>query len=160
MSTDLVEVINRLKNNIEVVPKKYLSFSEDELAMKPEPSKWSKKEILGHLIDSATNNHARFVKAQFQNEPFNMEGYAQNEWVDVQKYNDKETNSLVELWKVYNEHILYIMENTPDEQLKIKCIAEDAFENADTLFLLMKDYVDHMDHHLNKIFNNNSWSLK
>ena len=160
MSTDLMEVINRLKNNIEVVPKNNLSFTEDELAMKPEPSKWSKKEILGHLVDSAANNHARFVKAQFQNEPFNMEGYAQNEWVDVQKYNDKETNSLVELWKVYNEHILYIMENTPDEQLKIKCIAEDAFENADTLFLLMKDYVDHMDHHLNQIFINISWSLK
>ena len=61
MSTDLMEVINRLKNNIEVVPKKYLSFTEDELAMKPEPSKWSKKEILGHLIDSATNNSIIFI---------------------------------------------------------------------------------------------------
>ena len=160
MNTDFKEVINRLKNNIHTVPVNYLKFSGEELTRKLSPSKWSKKELLGHLIDSAANNHARFVKAQFLDEPFHMEGYAQNEWVDVQKYNDKETNSLVELWKVYNEHILYIMENTPDEQLKIKCVAEDAFENADTLFLLMKDYVDHMDHHLNQIFNNNSWSLK
>jgi hypothetical protein len=160
MRTDLMEVINRLKNIIELVPKKYLSFTEVELTRKPEPSKWSKKEILGHLVDSAANNHARFVKAQFLDEPFHMEGYAQNEWIDIQKYNDKETSSLVELWKVYNEHIMFIMENTPKKNLEIKCEADDAFENADTLFLLMKDYVDHMDHHLNKIFNNNSWRLK
>jgi hypothetical protein len=62
---------------------------------------------------------------------------------------------LVELWKVYNEHILFIIENTTEEKLKIKCNPEDPFENADTLFLLMKDYVDHMDHHLNQIFTNN-----
>ena len=160
MNNELKDVVNRLKNHIENVPERYLEFPEGELKRKPAPTKWSKKELLGHLVDSAANNHHRFVKAQFQNEPFNMEGYAQNEWVDVQKYNDKETNSLVELWKVYNEHILFIVENTPEEKLKIKCIAEDAFENADTLFLLMKDYVDHMDHHLNKIFKNNSRSLK
>ncbi|MHA1988987.1 MAG: DinB family protein, partial [Promethearchaeota archaeon] len=115
--------------------------------------KWSKKELLGHLIDSAANNHHRFVKAQFQDEPFYMEGYAQNEWVDIQKYNNKDTGSLVELWKVYNEHIIFIMENTTEKNLNIKCVAEDAFENADTLYFLMKDYVDHMDHHLNQIFN-------
>ena len=83
-----------------------------------------------------------------------MEGYAQNEWVEIQNYNDKKTASLVDLWKVYNEHILFIMENTPEKNLQIKCTAEDAFENANTLFLLMKDYVDHMDHHLKKVFNN------
>jgi len=53
---------------------------------------------------------------------------------------------------LYNDHILFIMENTPEKNLEIKCIAEDAFENAETLYLLMKDYVDHMDHHLNQIF--------
>lgn len=154
MNEKLIDVINRLKSNIETVPKKFLQCSEEELKFKPAPSKWSKKELLGHLIDSAANNHARFVKAQFSDEPFFMEGYAQNEWVDIQKYNDKKTASLVDLWKVYNEHISFIMENTPEKNLQLKCTAEDAFENADTLFLLMKDYVDHMDHHLKKIFNN------
>lgn len=153
MNEELNVVVNRLKNNIENVPVKFLRFSEDELTNKPAPSKWSKKELLGHLIDSAANNHARFVKAQFQDEPFHMEGYAQNEWVEIQKYNSKKTDSLVELWKYYNEHILFLMEHTPENNLGIKCIAEDSFENADTLFLLMKDYVDHMDHHLNKVFN-------
>jgi len=156
MNKELKDVVNRLKNSIKTVSENILIFPEEELNRKPAPTKWSKKELLGHLIDSAANNHHRFVKAQFQGEPFHMEGYSQNEWVDVQKYNDKETRSLVELWKVYNEHILFIMENTPEINLEIKCVAEDAFENAETLFLLMKDYVDHMDHHLNQIFNNNS----
>ncbi|NNG26191.1 MAG: DinB family protein [Ignavibacteriaceae bacterium] len=153
MNEELKDVVNRLKNNIKTVPGKFLNFPEEKLNKKAAPTKWSKKELLGHLVDSAANNHHRFVKAQFQEEPFYMDDYAQNEWVDVQKYNDKETRSLVELWKVYNQHILFIMENIPKKNLKIKCIAEDAFENAETIFLLMKDYVDHMDHHLNKIFN-------
>lgn len=155
MNNELKDVVNRLKNHIENVPERYLEFPEIELSRKPAPNKWSKKELLGHLIDSAANNHHRFVKAQFSDEPFHLEDYEQNEWVYVQKYNDKETNSLVELWKVYNEHILFILENTSEEKLKIKCIAENAFENADTLFLLMKDYVDHLDHHLYQIFTNN-----
>ncbi len=154
MNKELRVVVNRLKSNIENFPKKIMQFSEEELTNQPVPSKWSKKEILGHLIDSAANNHARFVKSQFMDEPFFMESYDQNKWVEVQNYNEKETGSLVELWRYYNEHILFIMENTPEKNLQIKCAAQDAFENAETLFLLMKDYVDHMDHHLEKIFNN------
>jgi hypothetical protein len=153
MNEELKKVIDRLKENIHSVPLKFLKYPEGELKRKPAPGKWSKKEILGHLIDSAANNHHRFVKAQFENQPFNLGNYEQDDWVRIQKYNEKNTGSLLELWKIYNEHILHVMKNTPDENLNIKCIAEDAFENADTLFLLMRDYVDHMDHHLNKIFN-------
>jgi len=156
MNKELKDVIIRLKNDIKTETDEFLNFPEEELNSKPAQTKWSKKELLGHLVDSAANNHHRFVKAQFQAELFHMEGYTQNEWVEIQKYNDKETSSLVELWKVYNQHILFIMENTPEKNLEIKCIAEDAFENVETLFLLMKDYVDHMDHHLNQIFNNYS----
>jgi hypothetical protein len=84
--------------------------------------------------------------------PFFVEGYAQNDWVRIQNYNEKDTEQLVNLWKVYNEHILFIMHNTPAISLEIKLNSEQPFENADTLFFLMKDYVDHMDHHLKQIF--------
>jgi len=150
---DLTKVINRLKENIKYVPLKFLNYPEGELKRKPAPGKWSKKELLGHLIDSAANNHHRFVKAQFSRIPFFVNGYAQNDWVRIQNYNEKNTNELVNFWKVYNEHILFIMQNTPGDNFKIILNAEDPFESADNLFLLMKDYVDHMDHHLNKIFN-------
>ncbi|HEY6437352.1 MAG TPA: hypothetical protein VIY47_12240, partial [Ignavibacteriaceae bacterium] len=125
---------------------------EEELRRKPAPNKWSKKELLGHLIDSATNNHLRFIKIQFIPEPFFVEGYYQDDWVKIQKYNEIETQHLVNFWKIYNEHILFIMQNTPEEKLSLKIEAEQPFEEADTLFFLMKDYVDHMDHHFNRIF--------
>jgi hypothetical protein len=150
---ELEKVINRMQAHINSVPEKFLKFPEGELTRKPAPNKWSKKEILGHLIDSAVNNHHRFVKAQFSESPFFVDGYAQNDWVLVQNYNARDTNELVNFWKAYNEHILFIMQNTPEENLNIELNAKDPFENADNLLLLMKDYVDHMDHHLNKIFN-------
>lgn len=154
MTEELKRVIDRLQQHINLAPSEFLKYPEGELRRKPAQDKWSKKELLGHLIDSAANNHHRFVKAQFLPSPFFVEGYAQNDWVRIQNYNEKDTQSLVNLWKVYNEHILFIMENTPDKNLEKKLNAEDPFENADTLFLLMKDYVDHMDHHLKQIF---SW---
>ena len=152
MTEEFKKVIDRLQEHINLAPSEFLRYPEGELRRKPAPDKWSKKELLGHLIDSAANNHHRFVKIQFLPSPFFVEGYAQNDWVRIQNYNEKATEQLVNLWKVYNEHILSIMQNTPEENLKIKINAEDPFENADTLFLLMKDYVDHMDHHLKQIF--------
>jgi hypothetical protein len=152
MTEDLKKVIDRLQQHINLAPSEFLNYSEGELRRKPAPNKWSKKELLGHLIDSAANNHHRFIKAQFLPEPLFVEGYAQNDWVRIQNYNEKDSQQLVKLWKVYNEHIIFIMQNTPAKNLDIKLKPEDAFENADTLFLLMKDYVDHMDHHLKQIF--------
>ena len=152
MTEELQKVIDRLQQHINMAPSEFLKYPEGELRRKPAPNKWSKKELLGHLIDSAANNHHRFVKIQFLPSPFFVEGYAQNDWVRIQNYNEKDSQQLVNLWKVYNEHILFIMQNTPEENLDIKINAEDQFETADTLFFLMKDYVDHMDHHLKQIF--------
>jgi hypothetical protein len=152
MSGELKKVVDRLQEHINIVPSKFLKYSEDELRRKPAPNKWSKKELLGHLIDSATNNHLRFIKIQFIPEPFFVEGYHQDDWVRIQKYNEIDTQHLVDFWKIYNEHILFIMQNTPEEKLNLKITAEQPFEEADTLFFLMKDYVDHIDHHLKQIF--------
>jgi hypothetical protein len=84
--------------------------------------------------------------------PFLVERYMQNDWVETQNYNEKDSQQLVNLWKVYNEHILYIMQNTPKKNLEIKLNAQNPSEQMDTLFFLMKDYVDHLDHHLKQIF--------
>ena len=109
MKEELNKVIDRLQQHINLAPSEFLKYPEGELRRKPAPNKWSKKELIGHLIDSAANNHHRFIKIQFMPQPFFVEGYAQNEWVRIQNYNEKDTQQLVELWKVYNEHILYIM---------------------------------------------------
>jgi hypothetical protein len=152
MKEELKKVVDRLQEHINTVPSKFLKYPEGELRRKPAPDKWSKKELLGHLIDSATNNHHRFIKIQFMPEPLFVEGYAQDDWVRIQNYNEMETQHLINFWKLYNEHILLIMQNTPEEKLSLKITPEQPFEEADTLFLLMKDYVDHLDHHLKQIF--------
>ncbi|MBK9097182.1 MAG: DinB family protein [bacterium] len=152
MKEELKKVIDRLQEHINLVPLEFLKYPEGELRRKPAPDKWSKKEILGHLIDSAANNHHRFIKIQFMPSPFLVESYAQNDWVRIQNYNQKDTQQLVEFWRTYNEHIIYIMQNTPDQNLDIELKPQDAFAKANTLFLLMKDYVDHIDHHLKQIF--------
>ena len=159
MTHELQTVINRLQENINKASSDFLKYPEEELRKKPAANKWSKKELLGHLIDSAANNHHRFVKAQFwesmaspEKEPFTIVPYEQDDWVRVQKYNQVDSKYLVELWKMYNQHIIWIISNYPDEKLKVKCKSIDDRETAENVFLLIKDYVDHMDHHFNQIF--------
>jgi hypothetical protein len=152
MNKELKEVANRLQKNINEVPAKFLSFTEEILRKERSQGKWSRKEILGHLVDSASNNHHRFVKSQFEKEPFSIVPYEQEDWVRVQKYNEVDSKYLVELWKIYNQHIHWIISNYPEEKLSIKCRSIDGRETAENVFLLIKDYVDHMDHHLEQIF--------
>src|SRR5437763_1903842 len=74
---------------------------------------WSSKQIIGHLIDSAANNHVRFVLAQFKDDP----GYDQNKWVQAQQYETASWPQLVELWRAYNLHLLHVMSSAPKEKL-------------------------------------------
>lgn len=145
----LEEVISRLKINIEEVPQKFRKFSEEEASARPAPGKWCKKEILGHLIDSACNNHLRFVVAQFEPEPIQLRKYDADGWVNSQNYHGESTETIINLWAAYNTHILHIISGFPEEKLNVKW---DIYGEIHTTEWLIKDYVDHMDHHLNKIF--------
>lgn len=152
MNDKLKIVTERLQKNINSVPSRFHSFSEEDLRKKPAPKKWSKKEILGHLIDSAANNHRRFVKAQFEDDPFEFDSYQQDDWVRVQNYNELDTDLLVELWETYNKHILWIISNFDESKLGMKWLIEGYETSGETMLFLLKDYVDHMDHHLRQIF--------
>ena len=152
INDELNKVAQRLQKNINDIPSKFLSFSEEELRKKPAPDKWSKKEILGHLIDSAANNHHRFVKAQIEEDPIKIISYHQNGWVKVQHYNEEDTESLTGLWKNYNQHILNIILNFDENRLETNWLMEDNEASGETILFLIKDYVDHMDHHLGQIF--------
>ena len=124
--------------------------------------KWSPKEIIGHLIDSASNNHQRFVRAQFSDDLI-FAGYEQEGWVRVQDYQGESWTELVQLWKLYNQHILHVMSLVPEEtrrKLRYKHnlhqIASDSLSENEpvTLEWFMRDYVDHMKKHLGQIFEN------
>ena len=133
---------------------------EDLLTSKhPAPGKWSSKEILGHLIDSAANNHRRFVQAAYQDD-FVFDGYDQDKWVAVQRYNEVPWIFLLDLWKSYNLHLARIMEVIP-QQTKIKerhphNLNKIAWKTvpADepaTLEYFMIDYIGHLQNHLKQI---------
>ena len=112
------------------------------------PEKWSKKQVLGHLIDSAANNHQRFIRAQLGQELV-FPGYEQEAWVAVQHYQDESWDALVALWQYYNQHLLHVMECVPGDQLSRRCVIGD--NDPVTLEFLMKDYVVHLKHHLEQI---------
>jgi hypothetical protein len=123
---------------------------------------WSAKQIIGHLIDSAANNHARFVVGQI-NDDLVFSGYEQNSWVQIQHYQEAPWSQLVDLWRAYNLHLLHVMACAPADKLNNRCsqhslqtIAFETIKESEpaTLGYLMKDYVVHLKHHLSQILDN------
>jgi hypothetical protein len=125
------------------------SISEQESAVRPAEGKWSKKEILGHLIDSASNNHQRFVRAQLSSE-IRLSEYSQDAWVRTQAYQAESWGTLLHLWKFYNLHLIHLVANIPQEKLLNICFIGD--NPPASLEFIITDYVRHLRHHLEQIY--------
>jgi hypothetical protein len=135
-------------------------MTDESTSRRPAPGKWSPREIVGHLIDSASNNHQRFVRAQFQ-EDLIFPGYAQDAWVSAQRYQEAPWDELLTLWRSFNLHIARVMELASAEarlrprvrhnldELAWKPVPRD---KPATLEYFMEDYVNHLQHHLDQIF--------
>ena len=119
--------------------------------------KWSRKEILGHLIDSACNNQQKFVRLM-ENPRFDFVGYRQDHWVASQKYNSADWDTLIAFWLFYNLHLARVIENT-DPGLLGNSITIDG-HGSFTLQFVMEDYVEHMKHHLLQILPDGPFSNK
>jgi hypothetical protein len=123
-------------------------ISERDAGAIPAPGKWSQKEELGHLIDSATNNHVRFVRAS--SEPnFRGPGYQQNLWVSTHGYRDMPWTDLLDFWKRYNLFLARLIGRIPENLMDRKCIVGES--QPVTLRFLIEDYILHMQHHLDHI---------
>jgi hypothetical protein len=149
------------RRTVETAAKRLLALSEEEARRRRKGSEgWSSKQIVGHLIDSAANNHRRFVLAQFTDD-LQFEGYAQEDWVSAQDYDAEPWSQIVELWRAYNLHLAHVMSSTPEEVLRrprgAHSLDRIAFKLVDaqeptTLEYLMIDYIEHLKHHLAQIF--------
>lgn len=151
--------LDQFRNTLESASERLLEIPEAETEI-PLEGGWCAKQLLGHLIDSAANNHSRFVRAQLQDDLM-FEGYAQEDWVRLQMYEQEAWVSLVDLWTNYNLHLLNVIQNISEEALtkprvkhsldKIALHAVPAAQPT-TLEYLIRDYVVHLQDHLNQIF--------
>lgn len=115
---------------------------------KPGPKTWSQKEELGHLIDSATNNHVRFVRASLEPE-YRGPGYEQDAWVNLHDYHEMAWSDLVDFWEKYNRFLSGLVRRIPDGKLQTKCVIGSS--KPVTLQFLIEDYILHMQHHIDHI---------
>lgn len=121
------------------------NISEEKFSYKPSPVKWSKKEITGHLIDSAQNNIRRFIVAQYEDTP--IINYNQDIWVAINNYRHADSSFIIELWYLVNKQIVGILENTSVEAAKrISKTGE-----VHTIEWLAEDYIKHMKHHMHQV---------
>lgn len=128
---------------------KFGTVTPEQWFHKPSPSVWSKKEVLGHLVDSAMNNLRRFVVTQYQHN--DKIYYWQDEWVAFQDYQNAPVEELIELWKLLNLQICRTIDNMPAERLSYTCDTGKTSEDLYTLEFLIDDYIVHMQHHLKDI---------
>ena len=116
----MTETTNKLEDLLQKGLEYFSKTSEEEISKKLTPEKWSKKEILGHLIDSGVNNLQRFTEIQFENKPYKIRKYNQNELVIANDYQNAKTKELLSFWIAINHRILNIMKLQTEESLNYK----------------------------------------
>lgn len=138
IAASLRQVVNDYKTKLE-------SVSEHDLSLVPAPGKWSGKQILGHLSDSAQSNIRRLIVSQYENEPLIM--YRQDDWVRISAYQDWEKDDLVNLWYLLNHQYASILENMDAGMEERLCKSPDPH----TLRWLAEDYIKHLRHHMQEV---------
>lgn len=164
-TTSATNAARRLRAALDAAMPTLRAITEQDSARAPAPGKWSPRQIIGHLIDSASNNHQRFVRAVWQDDLV-FPGYVQDGWVDLQRYQETEWAELLTFWHAFNQHIARVMTAVPEavrrkvhERHNLDEIATraPATEAEQTLDYFMEDYVDHLELHLRQILGS-SWS--
>jgi uncharacterized damage-inducible protein DinB len=147
---------HQLRKTVESATPRLLALSDRQVATRPGDGSWSAKQILGHLVDSAANNHRRFIEAQYRDDLVYPE-YDQEQWVEVQNYQTASWIELVTLWKAYNLHLAHVADEFSEVTLQrprhphsLDRIGRQAASPA-TLEDLLCHYLDHLQGHLRQI---------
>ena len=140
--------VEQLRKLIQVVPGRLAALAKEKVESKPDSARWSPKEELGHLLDSAVNNHQRIVRAQMEDKLM-LPGYEQNKWVAIHGYHERDWQELISLWHAINRQLLRAAESVHgaawSHTLRV------GSSEPMTLEFVFDDYVAHMVHHLQHI---------
>jgi hypothetical protein len=159
LPNDAPACARRLVDAVRRATPELLALDDAVTARRPAPGKWSPREIVGHLVDSASNNHQRFVRMRDRDDLV-VDGYEQDAWVEAQRYQDAPWTELVLLWATYNRHLARLMAATPaiarervrhSHNLHLRAYRPVPADRAVTLAYFMDDYVDHLEHHLAQV---------
>ena len=148
LPTDMKAIAQELREIIDRATPLLSRIPDDRAAIPREPGKWSPREVLGHLIDSASNNHQRFVRLQ-HSANLALPSYEQASWVASQAYQSRRWADLLELWSAYNRHLAHVLTHVPENTAgnRISVGGTDSV----TFLWLAEDYVRHLRHHLQQI---------
>ena len=139
------EISIKLKSIVSTSLPQLRKMNDETTSIKKTQNHWSKKEIVGHLIDSCSNNHQRIVRALYDvADQFLI--YDQNKWVRVQNYNNMEWDNLIEFWATYNNHLSVLIKQIPASAKNAAC--NIGKEEPVTLEFVVTDYIRHLQHHL------------
>jgi hypothetical protein len=143
-----MQALKELRALIDEIPHRLSKLPASQVESKPALSNWSAKEELGHLLDSAANNHQRIVRTQLEHEP-KMPGYDGDAWVELHRYQQRNWQEMIEVWRTLNQQLLTAAEAAPGTAWTRTCTIADS--SPLTLKFVFEDYIDHMLHHLRHI---------
>jgi hypothetical protein len=142
--------IDELTELIHLYSNKFNALTDSEFEYKPSPTKWSKKEVVGHLVDSAQNNLRRFIVGQYESTPPKIL-YEQDFWVAANGYQQAKKEEVIMLWRLSNERICSVLAQMPGANASRLCNTGREQEQLHTIQWLAEDYVKHMKHHINQV---------
>lgn len=145
----MIELTKELEGIVNSYSEKFLKFSDADFKAKPNPAKWSKQEVVGHLIDSAQNNLRRFIVGQYDQEPNIV--YQQDFWVKASDYQNQKKENVIEMWRLINLQIASILNALPKENYSRICNTGKGTPELHTIEWLAHDYVKHIKHHINQV---------
>lgn len=139
-----------IKNAVNEACQQLRSLSEETIEARPNPSDWSVKEIVGHLVDSASNNHQRFVRLQVA-DGLTFPDYSQDNdtWVSIQSYQEVPWDDLLALWRYFNLHLASVIRAVNERCIDHIWVVDE--DTSITLGELMIDYLRHLKDHLQQI---------
>ncbi|WP_316804615.1 DinB family protein [Pedobacter nototheniae] len=145
----VLEQKNEILNLVDQALIDFENIVKETWNYKPNPLKWSKKELLGHLVDSASNNIRRLIVGQYEQGVKIV--YHQDEWVCYQNYQEADVEDVKMLWKLLNGHICRVIEKIPENKLQNICDTGKGKIEMHTLAYFIEDYIVHLKYHIQQL---------